>query len=321
MVESNKMENHQKNNNLFISIIVPVLNEEGNILELTNRLIELTKKYKNYEIIYVDDGSSDNSLDIIKNLRKTNKHIHYLSFSRNFGHQNALKAGIDCATGDCVISIDGDLQHPPELIPVMIEKWKEGFDVVYTLRKDYPKIPLLKKITTRLFYKIMNKFSDISIDQGTADFRLLDKKIVDILRTMNEKFLFFRGMIRWLGFKQTSIEYVPDERYHGRSKYSAIKMMRLAITGITSFSVRPLRISTMVGSLIALVAFIYGIYALYIKLFTNKSVQGWTSVLVTVTFIGGIQLIMIGILGEYLGKLFIESKKRPNYIIKESSFI
>ena len=165
----------------------------------------------------------------------------------------------------------------------------------------------------------MNKLCDISIDQGTADFRLLDKKIIEVLRRMNENFIFFRGMVRWLGFQQAGIEYVPDKRHSGLSKYSTYSMLRFAISGITSFSVKPLRLSTIFGSIFAFVAFLYGIYALYIKFFTDKSIQGWTSILVVVTFIGGIQLIMIGILGEYMGKLFMESKKRPNYIIKESS--
>lgn len=309
------------NSNSFkISVVIPILNEEGNVAISTEKLIEVMKIYYDYEIIFVDDGSKDNTLSIIKDSRKANDKIHYLSFSRNFGHQNALRAGLDYATGDCVISMDGDLQHPPELIPAMIEKWEEGYDIIYTLRKDDPKIFLFKRFTTWLFYKIMNMFSDINIEQGTADFRLLDKNVVEVFRKLEEDSLFFRGMVKWLGFRQHGIEYMPSDRFSGKSKYSKSKMLKFALSGITSFSVKPLHISTFIGLLIAFSAFLYGGYALFIKLFTDKSIEGWTSVLVSVLFIGGIQLIMIGILGEYIGKLFIESKKRPNYIIRDKSF-
>lgn len=308
-----------KDNNFKTSIIIPILNEEGNIDLLLEKVTEVLEPFVDYEFIFVDDGSTDETLNIIREKRRQNGKIHFLSFSRNFGHQNALRAGLDYATGDCVISMDGDLQHPPELIPKLIEKWQEGHDIVYTVRKDDPKLSFAKRKTAKIFYGLMNRFSDIKIDKGAADFRLLDRNVVEVVKTIKESNLFMRGMISWLGFKQCGIEYMPDERQWGKTKYSMKQMTKLALAGITGFSVKPLRISTMLGYVLAILAFVYGIYAIAIKIFTENVVSGWTSLLAGVLFIGGIQMIMIGILGEYVGKLFIESKKRPNYIIKEKS--
>lgn len=309
-----------KKNNLKVSVIIPILNEDGNIGVLVQRVITVLEKYPNYELLFVDDGSTDDTLNIIRKLREQNRKIHYLSFSRNFGHQNALRAGLDFATGDCVISMDGDLQHPPELIPKLVEKWREGCDVVYTIRKDDPKIPYMKRKTASAFYGFMNRFSDIKIDRGAADFRLMDRSVVEVMKTIKESNLFMRGMISWLGFRQCGIEYMPGERHWGKTKYNMKQIIKFAVDGVTSFSVKPLRLATIAGYVIASLAFLYGVYAIFLKLFTDKAVSGWTSLLAGVLFIGGIQLIMIGILGEYVGKLFIESKKRPNYIIKEKSY-
>jgi polyisoprenyl-phosphate glycosyltransferase len=302
---------------IAVSIVVPILNEEGNIPPLIVRLQSVLNSNDDYEIIFINDGSTDNSLNLLKCYHDKDNRIKYLSFSRNFGHQAALKAGLDHALGECVISMDGDLQHPPELIPQMIDKWKEGYDVVLTLRQDDPKLSYFKKISANLFYRIMNSLSDVKIHKGSADFRLLDKKVMEIIRTLKENPMFIRGIISWLGFKQYTISYLPDERIWGKTKYSFGRMVKFALLGITSFSTRPLRLSTFLGSIIAGISFLYGIYALYIKLFTENSIAGWASILVVVSFIGGIQLLMIGILGEYLGKLFMESKDRPEYIIQE----
>lgn len=305
--------------NFKISVIVPIMNEEGNLKFLTEKVTNVLQNYSDYELVFIDDGSSDNTLDIIKQQRRENKKIHFLSFSRNFGHQNALRAGFDFASGDCVISMDGDMQHPPELIPKLIEKWLEGFDIVYTKRKDDPKLSFCKRKTAQYFYFLMNKFSDVKIDKGAADFRLMDRKVVEVMRTIKEGNLFMRGMVSWLGFRQFGLQYMPEDRHWGETKYTFGKMMKFAIIGITSFSVKPLHISTMIGYLFATAAFFYGMFAVFMKMFTNTVVSGWTSVLVAILFIGGIQMIMIGILGEYMGKLFIESKGRPNYVIKEKS--
>lgn len=302
-----------------VSVIVPVYNEEGCVSLLAERVISVLGQYSDYELLFVDDGSRDNTLTILKRMHSQNNKINFLSFSRNFGHQNALRAGIQYADGDCIISIDGDLQQPPELIPDLITKWNEGYDIVYTIRKDGEKTPFMKKITSLLFYKLMNLISDINFENGEADFRLLDKHAATQLNSLNENAIFLRGMVKWLGFDQTGIEYIPEKRSAGKTKYSRKKMFALAISGITSFSIKPLRISTIIGVSIALLSILYGIYALYIKLFTHNTIEGWTSVFFMVTFIGGIQLIIMGIIGEYIGNIFIESKKRPHYIIREDS--
>lgn len=303
-----------------VSVIIPVYNEEGCLLTVAQRVVKVLEHYYDYEILFIDDGSTDSTMNVLRKLHSDNKRINFLSFSRNFGHQNALRAGTRHASGDCTISIDGDLQHPPELIPDLITKWNEGYDIVYTIRKDGKKTSVLKKVTSRLFYKLMNAISDINFEQGEADFRLLDKNAATELNKLDENAIFFRGMIKWLGFNQIGIEYAPDDRTWGKTKYSRKKMLALAISGVTSFSIKPLRISTIIGVLIAFLSLLYGIYALYVKFFTNNSIEGWTSVFFMVTFIGGIQLIILGIIGEYIGNTFLESKKRPHYIIKEGSF-
>lgn len=306
-----------KDHNYKISIIIPVMNESGNIDKIVRKIESILCNEINWELIFINDGSVDDTLGQIKKSTKRNDKIKYISFSRNFGHQNALRAGYDYADGDCVICMDGDMQHPPELIIQMIDKWREGFDIVYTIRNDSEDISFFKKTTAKLFYKIMNLFSDIEIEPGAADFRLVDKQVVDVIKTIKEKDLFMRGMISWLGFRQYGIKYQPQKRNWGSTKYSFGKMVKFAMVGITSFSIKPLHISTVFGYMIAGIAFLYALYALYVKIFTDNTIEGWTSVLVGVLFIGGIQLIMIGILGGYIGRLFIESKKRPNYIIKE----
>jgi dolichol-phosphate mannosyltransferase len=308
-----------RKNDFKVSVIGPIYNEEGCIMALSEKVIKVLEIYYDYELLFIDDGSKDSTLKILRMLHSENRKINFLSFSRNFGHQNALRAGTFYACGDCIISMDGDLQHPPELIPDLITKWKEGYDIVYTIRKDGEKIPILKRATSSLFYRLMNKISDINFEQGEADFRLLDKKAAAELNNLNENVIFFRGMVKWLGFDQIGVEYTPDDRTWGKTKYSRKKMFALAISGITSFSIKPLRISTIIGASIAFLSILYGIYAIYIKFFTENSIAGWTSVFFMVTFIGGIQLIILGIIGEYIGNIFLESKKRPHYIIKEDS--
>ena len=301
-----------------ITVLIPIHNEEGNLTNLLAQLTAILTPW-NYEIICIDDGSTDNTLDVLKQLHANNTRINYLSFSRNFGHQSALRAGYHYASGDCVICMDGDLQHPPELIPHMIQKWKEGYDIVNTTRKDSAKTGFFKRLTSSFFYTLINKLSDIKIKEGSADFRLIDKSIVEIIRNFQESPLFLRGIISWLGFKQYYMDYVPDQRTWGKTKYSVSRICRFAINGITSFSIKPLRLSALIGAFVAVLAFIYGLYAIYGKLVLKDTVPGWTSTLIVISFIGGLQLLMIGILGEYIGKLFIESKRRPDYIVREKS--
>ncbi len=307
------------NSSKKVSIVIPCFNEEK-VLE--QFFLELSKQLPTsctFEIIFINDGSQDNTLHIIKKLVSENSSINYISFSRNFGHQNALKAGYDYATGDCAISMDADLQHPPSLIISLIEKWNEGFDIVNTIRKDHDSISLRKKLGSKLFYQLINRLSDVEIGKGMADFRLLDRKVLDQLKHFTENFIFFRGIVPWLGFKQANIPYQAAERLAGETKYTFKKMLHFASAGVTSFSVRPLRYSIYLGLFFATLAFLYVIFAIFAFLFTDQTITGWTSLIVSIMFFGGINLIMLGIIGEYLGKLFIENKRRPNYLIDETN--
>jgi len=302
-----------------ISVVVPCFNEELNIPMLYNEVKSQVPSQYTVEFIFVDDGSSDSTLSVLKKLKAENANVFFISFSRNFGHQNALKAGIDHASGDCVISMDADLQHPPHLIPQLIEAWEQGYDVVYTVRNDSGDESFFKKMTSRMFYSIINSLSTTRIEPGAADFRLISRQVATELSKITENYLFIRGLISWMGFHQKSIAYTAEKRRSGQTKYTFRKMLHFAGAGITSFSVKPLRISLVAGAVIALAAMLYGCYAIYISLFTHLALPGWGSLIASVLFIGGIQLMVLGVIGEYLGKLFLENKRRPNYIIKESA--
>ena len=308
---------YPKSEKSSVSVVIPCFNESGNLEQLVARINKVLPDSR--ELIFVDDGSTDQTLEVIRHLGAQDPSIRWISLSRNFGHQNALKAGLDAATGDCVISLDGDGQHPPELIPEMLALWQEGYEVVTTIRDDSAVRISPGRFFSRLFYKFLNLLSDTRIDPGSADFRLLDRKVVREIGKLGERDLFLRGLVRWVGFRQTALKYTPGERQEGRSKYSVHRKLKFAAAGITSFSTRPLKISMIFGFVFAFLAFIYGMYAIYIALFTDKSVTGWASLMVSILFIGGIQLIMIGILGEYLGKMFLENKQRPTYIIRDTN--
>ena len=227
-----------------ISIVIPSFNEEGNVAIMVDALEEVFLDLTfDYEMIFVDDGSHDKTLEVLEKLSLVNKNLFYVELSRNFGHQNALKAGLDLATGDAIISMDGDMQHPPSLIPEMIAVWQKGFDVVYTRRLEDKNLPYFKTLTSKYFYKFINYISEIKIEPGTADFRLMDKKVAKVFFAFSENELFIRGLNSWVGFKQFAIDYVPSERFSGQSKYTVKKMMQFALKGITSFSIRPLYIS------------------------------------------------------------------------------
>lgn len=304
---------------LTVSIVIPCYNEEGNIEKLYN-LINNQLTAINIEYIFVDDNSNDNTLKVIEHLSKNNSNVKYISFSRNFGHQSALRAGLEYSIGDCVISMDADLQHPPELLQTLINKWKEGYDIVYTIRKDIENVSLFKKVTSAFFYKLINSLSDIEINQGSADFRLLDKRIVRVLTNdITEYHLFYRGLISWIGYNQIGIEYIPNKRFSGNSKYSFMKMLNFAIDGITSFSIKPLKLAILLGLLLSVLSGIYGVYVLFMYLFTDETVKGWSSVLLSILFIGGVNMVLLGIIGEYIGKLYIQSKNRPYFLIKKTN--
>ena len=302
-----------------ISLVIPCYNEEAALESFYAELVRQLPDDYQFEIILVDDGSKDETLNCIKKLAEQDNRICYISFSRNFGHQNALKAGFDHASGDCAICMDADLQHPPQHIKTFIEKWTEGYDIVHSIRTDESTIGKRKKCSSKVFYKILNHFSDVEIQSGMADFRLIDRKVLDQLKNFSENFIFYRGLFPWMGFRQTSISYVANERVAGQTKYTFGKMVRFASIGLTSFSVKPLRYSIYLGLMFAFLAFAYLIYAVLVFLFTDWAITGWTSLVVSIMFFGGINLIMLGVIGEYLGKLFIESKRRPNYLVAESN--
>ncbi|NNK95324.1 MAG: glycosyltransferase family 2 protein [Desulfobacterales bacterium] len=301
-----------------MNIIVPVFNEEENIPLLIERFSSVLSECISYEILFVDDGSTDKTLANIKQACQSTENIYYVSLSKNFGHQNALKAGIDSCNGDIILFIDGDLQHPPEMIPKMLHFWREGYDIVYTCRKDNQAIGIFKKISAHVFYRGINLISKLHIKPGAADFRLIDKQVLVTLRDYNEHDLFFRGIIASIGYRQIEIEYTPAKRAHGITKYSFRKMVSLALSGITSFSVFPLRALAIAGFFFSFTSFLYGLYALGVKFFSNHAVPGWTSIMAGIYFLGGLQLAAMGICGEYIGKIFLEVKRRPHYIISES---
>jgi len=299
-----------------ISIILPCYNEEKNINEIYSKLLKTLLSIKiDYEIIFIDDGSTDNSLEKMKELHNKDKKVVVIEFSRNFGHQASICCGLDYSNGDAVLMMDADLQHPIEIIPELIKKWEDGFDIVNTQRKDAGNVSLLKKYSAKIFYNLINIIGDIKVPENSADFRLIDKKAVKYLRQLSEKTKFYRGLIQWVGFKQTLVSYNVEPRKKGKTKYSFFKMIRFALDGILSFSTFPLQIAFFLGLIVSIFSFSYAAFAIYIKIFTSTAVPGWTSVLASVLFLGGIQLIILGIMGEYLNKIYIELKGRPSYVI------
>ncbi|HTE33956.1 MAG TPA: glycosyltransferase family 2 protein [Chryseolinea sp.] len=307
--------------NRRISIVIPVYNEAANIsVLLTELAATLGSMPYDFEFIFVDDGSTDQSLAIIKMLAKADKRVFFIELSRNFGHQYALKAGLDLSNGDCVVSMDCDLQHPPEIVKKLIEKWEEGYDVVYTRRHDdETKLPWIKRQTSSLFYVLLNKLSELKLEHGTADFRLMNRNVLDAFSSLNESELFIRGLIKWAGFRQTAVDYEAKERNAGNSKYNLKKMMSFALRGITSFSVKPLQMIAYLGMTLFFISMILAPYAI-ISYLMGKAVSGWTSLMISVIFFGSLQLLMIGVVGLYISKLVIQSKQRPLYFIRETNY-
>ncbi len=301
----------------LLSVIIPVYNEEKNIEPLLTRLMPVLNNYS-YEIIFVDDGSTDNTLKVIKQFSQKNKNIKIISFLRNFGHQMALYAGYQNAQGDVIISMDADLQDPPELIDQMINKWQKGVKIVYAKRQQRLGESFFKLKTAEIFYKLLNFLSDREIPQQVGDFRLIDKKVLEYLTNIKEIPNFIRGLVAWPGFKTDYVYFIRDKRNHGQTHYSFFKMLNLALDGIVSFSTKPLRLSSYLGFLVSIIGFLGIIYKLIEKiLHPERFTVGWTGLFTAIIFLGGIQLITIGILGEYIGKIYEEIKQRPRYIIKE----
>jgi len=303
---------------MYLSIIIPVFNEEKNIQPLLDRLLPSVKNFQ-HEIIFIDDGSKDQTVKSIKEKARTNKNIKLIVFQRNFGHQQALTAGYQQAIGDCVISLDADLQDPPEMISEMVKKWQKGAQIVYAKRGKREADSFFKKQTAGIFYKLMRFLSDTPIPNNIGDFRLLDKKVVGFLNQLPERSRFLRGLVAWGGFSEDFVYFDRGKRAAGKTHYTFSKMFNFAIDGITSFSVKPLRLAVYFGFITSFLGFIGVAYALYLRLFLPHEywVTGWTTTFVGIMFMGGIQLLTVGIIGEYIGKIYQEIQHRPGFLIKE----
>jgi glycosyltransferase involved in cell wall biosynthesis len=302
------------------SIIAPCFNEEGVLHELHRRIQEVMDQTgESWELVLINDGSRDRTAEIMRELHAADPRIKVVDFARNFGHQIAVTAGLDYALGDAVVIIDADLQDPPEVILEMIDCWKEGYEVVYAVRTERKGETWFKEFTAKLFYRIIYRITDVDIPLDTGDFRLMDRKVVEAMKQMREKHRFIRGMTSWVGFRQTGVEYVREERYAGETHYPFRKMFKFALDAITSFSYAPLQLATYLGFIIAGVSAIAALLVVFARLFMGATpFYGQATTLVAVLFLGGVQLITLGIIGEYLGRISDEVKDRPLYVVTES---
>ncbi len=301
-----------------ISVVVPAYNEASVLPEFLERLSRALASSPDHEILVVDDGSSDDTLALLRSAAAQSPRLRYVSLSRNFGHQNALRAGLDLAQGKCVISLDADLQHPPELLPELISRWRAGAQIVLT-RRSSEGAPWFKRRTAAAFYRLLSWLTDRPPAEGSADFRLLDRTVVDVLREFPERSVFLRGLIPWMGFRQESVPYMPAPRAPGLPKYSAWRMVSLAIQGITATSTRPLLLASVLGALVSVFAVLFAGYAVYMRVMRGTAIEGWTSVIVFTGLLGGAQLFVTGIVGAYLGRVLQEVQRRPRYLVKERS--
>ncbi|EMJ97150.1 glycosyltransferase family 2 protein [Leptospira sp. WS58.C1] len=309
----------------LLSLVIPVYNEEKTIPELVKRLrvlLGILKEKHRFgkedaEILFVNDGSRDDTFDVLKKFCESEPGFFLLNLSRNYGHQLAITAGIDTARGETVAVMDGDLQDPPEFVAELYAKMSEGYDVVYARRKKREGESFFKLVTAHVFYRILKKITRFDIPIDTGDFRIMSRRVTDVLVSMREQHRYIRGLIAWIGFKQTGLEYDRDERFDGETKFSVSKMLKFALDGITSFSSAPLKLSSYLGFASAFFGALYTVYILYLKLFTDNTIQGWTSVMIVVLVLGGIQLIALGMIGEYLSRVNDQSKNRPLYVIEK----
>lgn len=306
---------------MLLSVIVPCYNEEEVIADTHRRLLAVLGGLPDldFEVLYVDDGSKDRTWLLLHGFAEIDPRVRAIRLSRNFGHQIALSAGIEHAGGDAVVFIDADLQDPPEVISEMVAKWREGFEVVYGVRTERPGETAFKRWSAKVFYRVLNTLSEVDIPVDTGDFRLIDRKVVDALLAMPEQHRFLRGMVRWVGYRQAPLPYRRDPRLAGSTKYSLWKMVGLALNGIISFSSRPLRFATWLGFAASGIALVIGVYVLVLRLFTQALVTGWTSLVLAVLFMGGVQLVAVGVMGEYVARIYGEAKMRPLYVVAESS--
>ena len=304
-----------------VTILIPCYNEEQSLPLLYQELSSLIDSHQAYdwEILFVNDGSKDNTIHLIKQLSNQDNRIAYVDLSRNFGKEAAMLAGFDYATGDCMVIMDADLQHPPHLIPEMLKYWEEGYDDVYAKRTTRGKESLLRKNLSLLYYKLLQKTTRVEILQNVGDFRLLDRKCIDTLKQLRESERYTKGMFCWIGFNKKEIEFEQGDRVAGQTSWNYLGLFNLAIEGITSFTIAPLRLSTMIGVIVSLIAFIYMCVIIAKTLIWGEDVQGFPTLMVVILFLGGVQLLSLGIIGEYLGRIFHETKNRPVYVVKESN--
>lgn len=303
---------------MLISVIVPIYNEVEIIPELHRRLsAAMASMPEDYELLFVNDGSKDGSEHLLRDLAERDSHSRFINLSRNFGHQIAITAGMDLAMGDAVVVIDADLQDPPEVIPELAAKWREGYDVVYAVREKREGDSLFKRATAAAFYRLIAKITNIDIPVDTGDFRLMSRRALEGLKRIREKNRFVRGLVAWLGYRQIGVKFVRHERFAGVTKYPLKKMLRFAFDGITSFSFLPLQLATYMGFLVSGASFLGILYVVYLRLFTDATISGWASLMAAILFLGGVQLITIGIIGEYIGRIYDEVKGRPLYLTQE----
>jgi len=308
------------NSKISLSIVVPVYNEEQIIDVLVKRMTDAAKSItEDFEIIFVNDGSRDNTLPRLKEACKTDGRLHYIAFARNFGHQIAITAGMDYAKGDAIVTIDGDLQDPPELIPEMYKEYKEGFKVVYAKRTKRKGETWFKLFTAKMFYRLMARLVSFEIPLDVGDFRLISRDVLDYLKQMKEYDKYIRGQIAWLGFKSTYVMFERDERKFGTTNYPFKKMLRLAFNGITAFSDSPLKLATQLGFIVCIISFLIGMYALYGFFYTHNTLPGWASTIISITFLGGVQLLSLGIIGEYISRIINNVRNRPLYVVDENT--
>jgi glycosyltransferase involved in cell wall biosynthesis len=302
----------------LLSVVVPCANEEEVLFETHRRLTEALEKIgMRFEIVYIDDGSADRTPNLLRELQQADDRVRVVRLSRNFGHQVAITAGMEHAAGDAVTVIDADLQDPPEVIGEFVARWRQGYDVVYGVRTEREGETAFKLWTAKLFYRLIGRLSETKIPLDTGDFRLMDRRVVEALLAMPERDRFIRGMVSWLGFSQTAVAYRRAPRFAGTTKYPLFKMVRFATDGIVSFSTVPLRLATWLGFTVSGIAILGILFALYARFFARDWVQGWTSIVSAVLFLGGVQLICLGIIGEYVGRIYGESKRRPLYLVRE----
>ena len=300
------------------SVVIPIFNEEEVLPELHQRLTRAMEAMQaSYELLFVNDGSRDGSIELLRNLASQDPRIKVIDFARNFGHQAAITAGMDLAAGDAVVVIDADLQDPPEVIARLAEKWREGYDVVYAVREKRQGDSLFKRATAALFYRLLKRITSVDIPVDTGDFRLMSRRALEAFKTLRERHRFVRGLVSWIGFRQTGVTFVRDERHAGVTKYPLHKMVKFAFDGLTSFSFAPLQMATYMGFVTAFTAFLGILWVVGVRLFTSEAIPGWASQIVCTLLLGGIQLISLGIIGEYIGRIYDEVKGRPLYLTRE----